>query len=209
MTPEDLPGAADQAGADLIAAALENNSGLRLAESDVRAKEFRLRGEKRGRWPIFELGGVYSRLSHFQSYDEFFRKFQHNNYNLGMNMQIPLFSAHTRAAINLAQINFDAAKATLANKKNEVSAEVRQKTRRVRELDAAKEVARLELQLAQQNVAVLQSQFDEGKASLRDMENARLEENDKWMAFLDANFQRQQVQLELLRAAGRLENLFQ
>ena len=124
-------------------------------------------------------------------------------------MQIPLFSAHTRAAINLAQINFDAAKATLANKKNEVSAEVRQKTRRVRELDAAKEVARLELQLAQQNVAVLQSQFDEGKASLRDMENARLEENDKWMAFLDANFQRQQVQLELLRAAGRLENLFQ
>jgi len=41
------------------------------------------------------------------------------------------------------------------------------------------------------------------------MENARLEENDKWMAFLDANFQRQQVQLELLRAAGRLENLFQ
>ena len=209
VTPEDLPGAAEQAGADLIAAALENNSGLRLAESDVRAKELRLRGEKRGRWPIFELGGVYSRLSHIETYDEFFRKFQHNNYNLGMNMQIPLFSAHTKAAINLAQINFDAAKATLANKKNEVSAEVRQKTRRVRELDAAKEVARLELQLAQQNVAVLQSQFDEGKASLRDMENARLEENDKWMAFLDANFQRQQVQLELLRAAGRLENLFQ
>ena len=209
VTPEDLPGAAEQAGADLIAAALENNSGLRLAESDVRAKELRLRGEKRGRWPIFELGGVYSRLSHIETYDEFFRKFQHNNYNLGMNMQIPLFSAHTRAAINLAQINFDAAKATLANKKNEVSAEVRQKTRRVRELDAAKEVARLELQLAQQNVAVLQSQFDEGKASLRDMENARLEENDKWMAFLDANFQRQQVQLELLSAAGRLENLFQ
>ena len=66
------------------------------------------------------------------------------------------------------------AKANLANKKNEVSAAVRQKTRHLRERDAAKEVARLELQLAQQDVAVLQSQFDEGKVNLREVERARL-----------------------------------
>jgi outer membrane protein TolC len=66
-------------------------------------------------------------------------------------------------------------------------------------------VARLELQLAQQNLQVLQSQFGEGKANLREVERARLDENEKWMAFLDANFQRQQAQLELLRTAGQLE----
>jgi hypothetical protein len=40
---------------------------------------------------------------------------------------------------------------------------------------------------------------------LREVEKARLDENEKWMAFLDANFQRQQAQLELLRTAGQLE----
>ena len=209
LTPEDLPGEADQAGADLVAAALQNNTGLRLAQSDVRAKEFRLKGEKRGYLPSLELVSIYSRLAKFNNYLDFFKKFQPNNFNFGMNMQIPIFSAHTKAAVSLAQVNLDVAKATLENKKADLSAEVRQKTRRVRESEAAKEVARLELQLAQQNVAVLQSQFDEGKASLREMENARLEENEKWMGFLDANFQRQQAQLDLLRAAGRLENIFQ
>jgi outer membrane protein TolC len=79
----------------------------------------------------------------------------------------------------------------------------------VRERDAAKEVARLELQLAQQNLAVLQSQFAEGKINLRDVEKARLEENDKWLAYLDANFQRQQAQLDLLKTAGQLGKVWQ
>src|SRR6266704_339592 len=209
VTPEDLPGEAEQAGDNLIAAALTNNPGLRLAESDVRAKEFRLKGEKRGYFPTLELVSIYSLLAKYNNYNLYFTHFQPNNFNAGIDLRVPIFSAQLQANIGLARVNLDAAKANLASKRTELTAEVRQKTRRVREMDAAKEVARLELQLAQQNVAVLQSQFDEGKASLRDMENARLEENDKWMAFLDANFQRQQVQLELLRAAGRLENLFQ
>jgi outer membrane protein TolC len=79
----------------------------------------------------------------------------------------------------------------------------------LRERDAAKEVARLELQLAQQNITVLQQQFGEGKASLRDVEKARLEENDRWMGYLDANFQRQQVQLDLLKTAGQLDKVWQ
>src|SRR6202021_3066950 len=91
----------------------------------------------------------------------------------------------------------------------QLTADVRQKTRRVRERDAAKEVARLELQLAQQNVAVFQSQFAEGKLNLREVEKARLEENEKWMAYLDANFQRQQAQLELLKTAGQLDKVWQ
>jgi len=65
------------------------------------------------------------------------------------------------------------------------------------------------LQLAQQNVAVLQSQFGEGKANLRDMERARLDESEKWMAYLDANFRRQQAQLELLRTAGQVDKVLQ
>jgi outer membrane protein TolC len=209
VTPEDLPGEAEQVGDNLIAAALTKNTGLRLAESDVRAKEFRLKGEKRGYFPTLELVSTYSLLAKYNNYSLYFNHFQPSNVNAGIDMRFPIFSAQVKANIGLAQVNLDAAKATLTNKRAELTAEVRQKTRRVREMDATKEVARLELQLAQQNVAVLQAQFSEGKLSLPNMEKARLDENDKWMAYLDANFQRQQAQLDLLKAAGQLDKVWQ
>jgi outer membrane protein TolC len=208
VTPEDLPGEAEQEGADLVALAMKNNSGLQLAQSDIRAKQFRLKGEKRGYLPTLELVSVYSMLATFNNYSEFYKKFQRNNFNAGVQIQFPLFSAQTRAAIGLAGINLETARATFANKQTQLNADVRQKTRLLRERDAAKEVARLELQLAQQNIGVLQQQYTEGKVNLRDIEKARLNENDKWMAFLDANFQRQQAQLDLLKTAGELDKVW-
>jgi len=209
VTPEELPGEAEQEGANLVAMAMQNNAGLLLAESDVRAKEFRLKGEKRGYFPTLEAVSTYSLLANFNNYSEFYKKFQRNNFNAGVQVQVPLFSARTREAIGLAQINLETSQATLASKKTQVSAEVRQKTRHLRERDAAKEVARLELQLAQQNIVVLQEQFTEGKVNLREVERARLDENEKWMGYLDANFQRQQAQLDLLKTAGQLDKVWQ
>jgi outer membrane protein TolC len=209
VTPEDLPGEAEQAGENLVALAMTHNVGLQLAESDVRGKEFRLKGERRGYFPTLELVSVYSVLAKFNNYSQFFTTFQRNNFNAGVDVRVPIFSAKIKADIGLAQINLGASRVNLANKKTELTADVRQKTRRVRERDAAKEVARLELQLAQQNVAVFQSQFAEGKLNLREVEKGRLEENEKWMAYLDANFQKQQAQLELLKTAGQLDKVWQ
>ena len=209
VTPEDLPGEAEQEGANLVAMAMQSNTTLLADEAEVRAKEFRLIGEKRGYYPTLELVSIYSVLGKFNNYNQFFKTFQRNNFNAGVDVQVPIFSAQTKANIALAEVNLRIAQANLANKKNEVSAAVRQKTRHLRERDAAKEVARLELQLAQQDVAVLQSQLDEGKINLRDVEKARLAENEKWMLYLDANFQRQQAQLDLLQTAGQLDKVWQ
>src|ERR1700726_1037935 len=129
VSPEDLPGQAEQEGANLVAMAQQDNVGLRVAESDVRAKEFRLIGEKRGYYPTLQLVSMYSLLARFNNYDQFFRTFQRNNYNAGVQVQVPLFSAQTKASIALAQVNLDVAKANLANKKNEITSSVRQKTR--------------------------------------------------------------------------------
>ncbi|HTC90628.1 MAG TPA: TolC family protein [Bryobacteraceae bacterium] len=211
LAAEDLPGAAEQEGANLVAMASESSPSIAFAVSDVKAKEFRLQGEKRGYWPTLELVSIYSVLAkyNFKNYANFIQNFRYNNLNAGVNINVPIFSSKTRASIALAQANLDASKINLSNTRTQVSAEVRQRSRKVRQTDAAKEVARLELQLAQQNVAVLQSQFGEGKANLRDMERARLDENEKWMAYLDANFRRQQAQLELLKTAGQVDTVLQ
>lgn len=211
VTPEELPGSAEQAGANLVALAAQGNTSLAFAESDVKAKEFRLAGEKKGYWPTLQLVSIYSVLAkyNFSNYTNIYSNFKYNNLNAGINVNVPIFSSKTRANIALAQANLDAAKVNLAGKRNQVSAEVRQHSRKVRETEAAKEVARLELQLVQQNLSVIQSQFGEGKMSLRDVERARLDESEKWMAYLEANFQRQQAQLELLRTAGQLDKVLE
>jgi outer membrane protein TolC len=211
VTAEELPGSAEQAGANLVAMASQGNVSLAFAESDVKAKQFRLAGEKKGYWPTLQLVSIYSVLEKysFRNYSNIYSNFNYNNLNAGINVNVPIFSAKTRANVALAQADLDAAKLNLTSKRTQVSAEVRQRSRKVQETDAAKEVARLQLQLAQQDLAVLQSQFDEGKVNLREVEKARLDENEKWMAYLDANFQRQQAQLELLRTAGQLEKVLE
>jgi outer membrane protein len=206
---DDLPTEAKQADADLTALALANNPGLKEAESERRARELRLKGESGGRWPTLEMVGTYSVLGRFNNYDEFFKKFQRNNVNVGVQIEIPLFSSRTSAAIALARTNLKAAEVHLESKRTELSAEVKRQRHRTRELEAAREVARLELQLAQQQLGVLQTQFQEGRTNLREVEKARLEENDRWIDFLDADFAQQQAQLELLRTTGQLARVFQ
>src|SRR2546430_1540272 len=142
VMPEELPGEAEQAGDNLVAMAMTRNAGLQLAESDVRAKEIRWKGERRGYFPTFELGSVYSGLARVNDYTPFFTTFQRNNFKAGIDVHMPIFSAQTKAAVGMAQINLEAAKVNLTNKRTELTADVRQKTRRVRERDAAKEIGR-------------------------------------------------------------------
>src|SRR5256885_14396223 len=99
VTPEGLLGEGEQAGDNLVAMAITRNAGLQLAESDLRAKEFRLKGEKRGYCPTLELVSVYSVLAKFNNYSQFFTTFQRNNYNAGIDMHVPIFSAQTKAAV--------------------------------------------------------------------------------------------------------------
>ena len=213
VTPEDLPGAAEQEGANLIAMATQSNTQLAVAESDVRGKELRLKGEKRGYWPTLQLVSIYDVLAKYNFNNSFLvineANFRYNNLNAGVNINLPVYSAKTKANVALAQVNLEAAKINLSNTKSQVSADVRQKSRKVRQADASKEVARLELQLSQQNLAVLQSQFGEGKVNLREVERARLDESEKWMGYLDANFLRQQAQLDLLKTAGQLDKVLE
>ncbi len=74
---------------------------------------------------------------------------------------------------------------------------------------ASKEVARLDLKLSQQTMELSQAKFEQGHVTLRDIEQSRLDESDKWVTFLDADFARQQGQLGLLQATGQLAKVFQ
>jgi len=209
VASEDIPATAVQSVTDLVKQALGNNIEVKQAESERIASVEHLRGERGGYWPTLSLVGQYNVLGRFNNYDQFFNKFQRNNVIAGVEVKIPIFASNTRASIAAAQANLTAAQMALDNKRTEISSDVRRKARQTRQMEMSREVARLELQLAQDNLQVLQAQFQQGRASIRDMRAGQLEENDKWLAFLDADFARQQAQLDLLQTTGQVATTFQ
>ena len=209
VTAENIPPAADQTINQLVAEALQNNPEVKVAESERTASELHLKGERGGYWPTIGLIGQYNLLAKFNNYDQFFNKFQRNNFIAGIDVKIPIFASRTSASVAFARADLTASRMQVENKRAQVSLEVRHKARLTREMDTGREVARLQLELAQQNLQVLQSQFQQGRASIRDLENGQLDENEKWLAFLDAEYAHQQAELDLLRTTGQLAQTFQ
>src|SRR5271170_7707995 len=164
----------------MVSLALQNDRSVEEAENERSARQDILRGAHLSYFPTINLVGQYSVLSKFNNYSDFYKKFERNNVNVGVQITIPLFAAKTSANVTLAKSQLDAAELILGNKRQEVRVDVQQKARDVRELDAVREVARLDLKLSQQTLEITQARFDQGRATLRDIEEIRLEESDKW-----------------------------
>jgi outer membrane protein TolC len=204
LVDEDLPQPIEQPVADLVAQALASDPALKLAESEQRAKEEILKGTRASWMPTISLVGTYSVLSKTNNYTEFFNKFERNNVVAGVQVQVPVFVSRANAAAALAQADAGVAAMDVKNKRSQLELQVRSQARTVRETELGKEVARLELKLTQQNLGVVQAQFDQGRSTIREMGQAQLDENNKWLAFLDADFQRQQAELALLQLTGQI-----
>ena len=199
----------NQAERDLAARALENSLDIRQTEYERRARERRLEGEIGSKWPTVDLVGQYGLFAKFNNFQQFFQKFERNNFNIGVQVRIPIVASQRSANIALARSELTAAEVTVKNKRQNVEIDLSNKYQRVRELNAAREVARLELKLAQENLQLLQARFEEGKTNLRDVERARIEENERWLAFLDSDYERQKAQLELMNTTGDIGQLLQ
>ena len=213
VEPEDASFAAQlasaQSEAEIESMAIQSDRGVAEAENERAAREQILKGARWSYFPTVNLVGQYSILSKFNDYNEFYKNFQRNNLNVGVQITIPIFAAKTSANVSLARSQLSEAELLLGNKRQQVRFDVQQKARSVRELEASREVARLDLQLAQETLQSEQAKFDQNRITLQEIEQARLDENDKWVAFLDADFARQQAQLSLLQATGQLAKVFQ
>ena len=89
--------------------------------------------------------------------------------------------------------------------RNQVSTEVLKLQGAVRQLAAARDVARLEYDLARAGTEATSVRVQSGQANLREEQAARLDEADRYSAFLDASFELQKAQIRLLQQSGQLE----
>jgi outer membrane protein TolC len=190
---------------DLPGEALKNNPVVKVADAAAQAKEFRAQGERKQLYPSVDFVGQYAVLARFNNYDQFFQKFQRNNMTAGVAIRFPFFNPVQRAAAEAAKADAVKSRKEAQGVKEQVSTDTLKLQRSVEQLAAAREVAQLEHQLALSDIDSTHAKIESGGASLKDEENARVAEHQRYTAYLNSRFELDRAQIQLMRQIGQLE----
>ena len=85
-----------------------------------------------------------------------------------------------------------------------ITGDVRQAWRDLHRAEGAVELARLDLEVAREQLGVHLALLSEGRASLRQAEESRIAETEKWIAFYDAQYGVERARWAVLRHTGDL-----
>jgi outer membrane protein len=204
-TPQ-LPASEEEA----VRSALERSKELKALESRLIAKGFDIRAERAARLPRLDLVAQYGLLARFNNYEDFFRKFERHNGQLGISFQIPIWNGPgPDAAARQAEAESAQIRIQIQNTRARITSDTRRRFQEVRQVEAAFEVARLDLDVTRDQLSVLLAQMQEGRAGLRQVEEARFAESEKWIAFYDSVAAVEKARLNILRQAGILASLMQ
>jgi outer membrane protein TolC len=204
---ESIPAMPDVAqDQDLPAAALKNNPLVKMADASATAKEFRAQAERKQLYPEVDFVGQFAVLARFNNYAEFFQKFQRNNITAGVAVRFPVFNPVQRAIAEGAKADAVKSRKEAQNVKEQVSVDTLKLQRSVQQLAAAREVAQLEHQLTQSDIESTHAKIESGGASLKDEENARVVEHERYTSYLNSSFELDRAQIQLMRQIGELES---
>lgn len=202
--PLPLSGLPDSEDA-CVRAALDNSRELKKLQSNLIAKGFESKMNKSTRYPKVDLVAQYGLFAKFNHYEDFFRTFQRNNGQLGVSFQLPVFAGKAAAAqgaqadLELAQLRIQ-----MNQTRGRIGIETRRQYQALRVAETSREVSRLSLDVAREQVTLLLVQMEEGRASLRQLEEGRYAENERWTAFYEAQHNLERAKLDLLKSTGTL-----
>jgi len=222
--PDSIPAAPALPAADDAAKdAATSNPSVQAAVEHARAQYLRAQGEHRSFWPTVDFAAQYALLSRFNNYQNYYipsrpcttslgeflcvaSSFQQNNATFGVSIRFPLFNLAQRSRAQ--QADADAVKATKQAEatRNQVSEETLRLQRSVAQMQAAREVAQLEYEIAQKNLSAVRTRMDAGTATLHDLDDAHAQASERFITLQDVTFELERSQLGLLRSTGDLEH---
>jgi outer membrane protein len=193
--------ASEQAAAQL---ALENNRDIHKLESQLQAKGFEVKEAEAARLPVIDLVAQYALFAK-SNYENYFTRFQRNNGELGVSIQIPLLpGSASKGLASQAQTDILELRTQMGQVRNRIQLDTQKSYRELQKATSAEEVARMDLDYTREQVSVLLAQLGEGRATQQQLDNARLAEQEKWIAFYDAQHAVENARLDLLRQTGTL-----
>jgi outer membrane protein TolC len=205
---EPLPSLPERSVAELVAMATANSPELRIAELERRTREVQAEGQRKALWPSVDLIANYAIYSRFNNIDLYFTRFQRNSLNVGVQAKVPIFNAESIAAATLAVSQQVEAEVGVRRARDQIDIEVGRAWQQVRQLTVDREVAELELAVAQEHVRVLDARVAEGRGDRAESAKAVIDEAGAWAGFFQAEFEADKAQLELRRMTGELMRLF-
>jgi len=209
---------------DTAKEAADSNPSVQAAVEHARAQYLRAQGEHKALWPSIDFAAQYALLSKFNNFQNYYipskpcttplfsgellcvtSGFQQNNATVGVSIRFPLFNASQRSRAQAADA--DALKATKQAEaaRNQVSEETLRLQRSVAQMQAARDVAQLEYEIAEKTLTAVQTRIDAGTATLHDLDDARSQASERFIALQDVTFELERSQLGVLRSTGDLE----
>lgn len=184
------------------------------ALADAKAKREIAFGDSRQLYrPEFNFFAQYNYFSGLYNYSTYYNNFQNTNESIGVQITLPVFDANRRArarqsSAEATRLEHDAFAA------RDQAAEGDLKLQHgLREQMAQLEVAKLEQELAQDQLDTVLLQLKSGQGrpgspalTPKDEQNARIDALQRSMTLIDLNFAVERNQLDLLKASGTLED---
>jgi outer membrane protein len=198
LTP--APPSEDEA-ADL---ALRNNRELRQMQSNVLAKELDVRSFKSARLPQVDLVAQYALFAKY-NYVNYFQKFQRHNFQIGASIAFPLLIGSASNGLALqSYTDMQKIRIQMDQVRNRILTDTRRSYEQWKKAEKMRDLSRMQLDLAREEVNVLLAQNGEGRIPMTRVEQARLEEGDRWIDFYDAEAQVVRTKFAILRQTGTL-----
>ncbi len=178
-------------------------------DAQVDAARRRVDAARSARLPRLDMIGQYSLLARFNNYDDYFRRFERHNWQVGVAVELPLFSGRAVAA--------QVARATIEERELALRKEVRQTELELAIESAAAalaaarqeaDLAVMELAVAREGLDVLLARYEEGQITLADLERARIDESAAWSAWLASRIGLAKAQLGVVYSRGKIRNAF-
>lgn len=184
--------------------ALRNNRDLRQMQSNVLAKQLDLRSYKAARLPQVSLVAQYALFAKY-NYVNYFQKFQRNNFQIGASVTIPLLiGSASQGLAEQALTDMQKIRIQMDQVRNRIITETRRSYQQWKKAEGYRDLVRMQLDLAREQMTVFLAQNAEGRIPIRTVEQARLEESDRWIDFYVAETQVKRTQLAILRETGTL-----
>lgn len=191
---------------DLPAKAVDNSLAVKQAQQKTEAAQLRAKGEHDAtRYPTADLAAQYAYLAKFNNYSSYFLNYTANNLAAGLNIKFPFFNPVQKQKAEQAKADAQILGKQEQLTREKVREDALQLQRSLRQLSAARDVARLEWEVSKGDQEAVKARVQTGEANTRDVQNAELDTDNKHAAYLDAEFELSRAELQLLRMTGDLE----
>ncbi len=141
----------------------------KAAYASAKSKLFTAFGDARqNNRPTFGFGVEYNRYAKFNNYNEYYLRFQHNNFDVGIQITLPLFDATRKARAKGSSAEAAQATAQADQLRDQAGEQILRLQKSVAELAAQEKVAQLQNELAQDQLDTITTQLHLGSGGARE-----------------------------------------